>query len=180
MTIESQADFIHRVRNDAVEVAREGYWPAPKGLFLYWAVNRINWKIYIGITNDFGGRISDHKNAALNGSALPIHAAIRKYGADAFEFVPIEQFDTELDLMAAERQAIEEYQSQDRRIGYNIADGGLGLGSRGAKEVHARPDFRAKFLASYPARAIKAAETRRRNREAASNTAGQAIQPALF
>lgn len=160
---EHRIALLTRIREEAAVVAGVGFWPAPKGLFLYWAVNTVNWKIYIGMTNDFVGRVSAHRNSAAQGSLFPIHCAIRKYGPDAFVFVPIEEFDDEAELGDAERQAILDYKTQDREVGYNIADGGSGLGSQGAREVHARPEFRAKFLASYPARAIKAAETRRRN-----------------
>lgn len=159
--------FLTSVRKEAAIVAGVGFWPAPKGFFLYFAVNRVNLKIYIGITNNFLARVAEHKNLAGQGSLLPFHCALRKHGFDAFVFVPIEEFNDEVTMGQAERQAISDHQTQDRDIGYNIADGGPGIGTKGAKEVHARPEFRAKFLASYPARAIKAAETRRRNLAAA-------------
>jgi len=151
------------MRREAAVVARVRHWPARKGFFLYWAVNTVNSKIYIGATKDFMGRKADHMNDALNGSKLPFHAAIRKYGPDVFVFVPIEEFQTEAAMLEAERVAIAECHTQDREIGYNVADGGLGLGSGGAREVHSRPDYQARFKASYPGRAIKAAITRRRN-----------------
>jgi predicted GIY-YIG superfamily endonuclease len=160
---EDRVALLSRMREEAAAVAEVGFWPAPKGFYLYWAVNTVNWKIYIGATNNFQARVADHKNLAAQGGLLPLHRAIRKYGAHAFVFVPIEPFADEAAMGQAERQAIADYQTQDREIGYNLADGGPGIGIKGAREVHARPEFRAKFLASYPARAVKAAETRRRN-----------------
>ena len=82
-------NLVYRMRAEARIVAEVGYWPAPRGFFLYWAVNTVNWKVYIGVTNDFLGRVADHKNAAANGSLLPFHRALRKHGSGAFVFVPI-------------------------------------------------------------------------------------------
>jgi hypothetical protein len=58
-----------------------------------------------------------------------------------------------LGIIAAKR-------AQDRRIGYNVADGGDGIGSGGAIAVHRRPQFREALLASMPIRHAKAQATK--------------------
>lgn len=168
--------FIARVRAEAELVLKTGFWPAPKGFLIYWAVNQLNKKVYIGFAKDFLRRVSSHRNSALNGSMLRLHRAMRRDGVHNFVFVPIEYFGTEAEMMEAERVAIALYETQDRMIGYNMADGGIGIGSDLAKAIHQRPAFRKAFLASYPARAIKAAETRRLNKAALHELAVLALE----
>lgn len=58
------------------------------GIYKY--ENKINGHIYIGQSIDIQKRFREHKNAAFNSNNrdynLPIHAAIRKYGLDNFNF----------------------------------------------------------------------------------------------
>jgi len=103
-------------------------------------------------------------NAAGKPGGPPLCHALRKHGVGAFIFVPIEYFESEAEMFRAEIQMIADYQSRHRDIGYNVANGGEGIGSDGAKAVHARPGYREYFLASGSSRATKAAATRKRNR----------------
>jgi hypothetical protein len=54
--------------------------------------------------------------------------------------------------------------TQDLDLGYNVADGGRGIGSDGVKAVHKRPGYRAEFMAQRFARAAAAATTRARRK----------------
>lgn len=128
---------------------------------IYIAVNRVNHKIYIGYASSLPRRMSAHRNDAGHGSRFPFHAAIRKHGWENFEFSVLAWFATEAAAKAADRRAIAERRAQDRRVGYNVADGGDGIGSGGAIAVHRRPGFRKALLASMPARHAKAQATKR-------------------
>jgi len=128
---------------------------------IYIAVNRVNGKIYVGYARSLQRRMSAHHNDARRGSRYPFHAAIRKHGWENFEFTALAWFVTEAAAKVAERRAIAAKRAQDRRIGYNVADGGDGIGSGGAIAVHRRCRFRKQLLASMPARHAKAQATKR-------------------
>ena len=55
---------------------------------LYKITNKVNNKMYIGITfqNPPIKRWNGHKSKARNGGRLPLYESIRKYGEDNFEF----------------------------------------------------------------------------------------------
>jgi group I intron endonuclease len=128
---------------------------------VYRAVNSVNGKFYIGHTRNLERRKSAHHNDARSGSRFPFHAAIRKHGWESFEFSVLTWFATETEAKAAERRIIAVSGAQDRSIGYNVADGGDGIGSAGAKTVHRRPLFRKTFLASMPVRHARAQATKK-------------------
>jgi group I intron endonuclease len=130
------------------------YW------LVYIAVNRVNGKIYIGYAGSLQRRRSAHYNDARRGSPYPFHAAIRKHGWENFEFFVVARSASEVAAKSEERRVIAATQAQDRHIGYNVADGGDGIGSRGAIAVHRRPRFRKEFLASMPVRHAKAQATK--------------------
>jgi predicted GIY-YIG superfamily endonuclease len=154
--------LVRHLREEALAVARVGYWPAPRGCVVYMAVNTLNGKSYVGQTVDFQRRVRTHMSDAEHGRMTPLCSAMRKYGASNFVFVPIEYCADKAAMDQTEREAIALYQTQDPEIGYNVADGGDGIGVDGANAVHARPEFRARFLASCRDRGIKAAATKRR------------------
>ena len=58
---------------------------------IYKIKNKINNKIYIGQSKDINNRWKRHLYDARNGSSTLLHAAIRKYGIDNFEFSIVEQ-----------------------------------------------------------------------------------------
>jgi group I intron endonuclease len=130
------------------------------GWLVYIAVNRVNGKIYIGYAGSLQRRMSAHHNDARRGSRYPFHAAIRKHGWENFEFSVLARFASEPAAKAAERHIIASKRAQNRRIGYNVADGGNGIGSSGAIAVHRRPRFREALLASMPVRHAKAQVTK--------------------
>lgn len=127
---------------------------------VYIAVNRVNGKIYIGYAGSLQRRMSAHHNDARRGSRYPFHAAIRKHGWENFVFSILARFASETAAKAAEAHIIAAKRTQDRLIGYNVADGGDGIGSRGAIAVHRRPRFREALLASMPVRHAKAQATK--------------------
>lgn len=123
---------------------------------VYLAPNARNGKAYIGMTCDLERRKRDHWLAARSGLRTPFASALRKYGWHAFEFDLLDTFATEAEAGAAERAAIATRRTQNQRLGYNVADGGDGIGSNGAKVVHARPEYHQALMESMPTRHAKA------------------------
>lgn len=53
---------------------------------VYKITNKVNGKVYIGITNrGAGARFKQHLFEAEHGSSFRFHNALRKYGADGFD-----------------------------------------------------------------------------------------------
>jgi len=101
---------------------------------VYRITNKINGKIYIGITNQgVATRWYKHVSDANSDSTFPIHNAIRKYGKENFQVETIyllsEDCDYE-DLKNYERFWIAHYDSYNREIGYNLTLGGDGTFGR--------------------------------------------------
>jgi group I intron endonuclease len=91
---------------------------------IYIITNSLNAKQYVGIAKNLNARWHQHKT--MNGSSPYLHAAIKKYGVDAFVFTHIA---TAYDLEAAFQ--IERLLIVDRNTktphGYNLTDGGDGV-----------------------------------------------------
>lgn len=92
-------------------------------MYLYLITNLINNKKYVGITNDYKKRWSNHKCG--NSPSMAIAKAIKKYGVDNFKFevllsnIPIEEIDE------YEIKYIIKYNSHvSNGHGYNISRGG--------------------------------------------------------
>jgi group I intron endonuclease len=85
--------------------------------FIYKTTNKINGKIYIGK--------SKYNKSAYLGSGLKLKYAINKYGTDNFEKTIIEECDDKI-VSAREIFWINEFNSTDDSIGYNISKGGQG------------------------------------------------------
>ena len=90
---------------------------------IYIVTNLVNGKQYVGITNSLSKRWNKHRNA--KGSSPALHAAIKKYGLNAFAFSHIaDAFDAEsakkIEIMLiAEHNTIAPH-------GYNLTSGGDG------------------------------------------------------
>ena len=83
-------------------------------------------KRYVGITSrGWPVRWSEHVRAAANASELPLHAAMRKYGADRFSRVLLDMTTTEAGAHRAEQLWIAELNTLTPR-GYNLTNGGEG------------------------------------------------------
>jgi group I intron endonuclease len=52
---------------------------------IYKLTNTLNGKGYVGFTSNFQRRLRQHKKTASDGIGQAIHAAIRKYGWEAFQ-----------------------------------------------------------------------------------------------
>lgn len=91
---------------------------------IYCATNIINDKRYIGQTiRSVKRRTQEHKWYASNGSELPIHRAIRKYGEDNFEWSVIDTADGREELDSREIYWIEKHNTF-KGDGYNASTGG--------------------------------------------------------
>lgn len=90
---------------------------------IYIVTNSVNAKQYVGITKSLEARWHQHRS--MNGSSPYLHAAIKKYGVDAFVFTHIA---TAYNLEFArqlEQMLISEHNTKAPN-GYNLTDGGEG------------------------------------------------------
>jgi group I intron endonuclease len=92
-------------------------------LVVYKVTNQINGKIYIGQTQDFVVRKRSYKFRAKKPQNL-IERALQKYGIENFLFEIIDIAQTFSELDDKEIYWIKFYKSQDKTVGYNIAQGG--------------------------------------------------------
>lgn len=96
-------------------------------MIVYKAENLINGKIYIGRTvTPIENRQWGHVNAAKKNSKTIFHNAIRKYGADNFQFSVLCQCDSYEEMNEKEKFFISSLDSQVPN-GYNMTPGGDGL-----------------------------------------------------
>lgn len=96
---------------------------------VYQARNRINGKRYVGKTSKtMSERREEHEKSAGNGGVVCkcFHAALRKYGSDAFEWRVLMREDDPDELNDAERVCIRAYRTKAPN-GYNLTDGGDGV-----------------------------------------------------
>lgn len=93
-------------------------------------------KRYVGYTaRSLRARWVQHVSVARGGSALPLHNAIRKYGADSFRSEVLAQVASEAEARALEIECIAAAGSLAPG-GYNATSGGEGV--RGTAEVRAK------------------------------------------
>jgi group I intron endonuclease len=85
-------------------------------MIIYKITNNLNNKIYIGQDRN--------NNPSYFGSGKKIQSAIKKYGKENFVKEIIEECIDENHMNEREVYWISKYNSQDRKIGYNISDGG--------------------------------------------------------
>ena len=103
---------------------------------IYRLTNTINGKMYIGLTTkSLEQRWRGHMSSATRGSRYHLHAAIRKYGQDAFICQILEETTTEL-MNDRERHWITTLSPQ-----YNMTAGGEGM-------LNPAPEIRAKMAAA--------------------------------
>jgi len=93
--------------------------------YIYALQNKINLKIYVGQTNNLKKRKREHKaKDRLKTKGTPIYRAIAKYGFENFEMIPIEEFESTIDVDEAEEFWIQFFETRKREFGYNLASGG--------------------------------------------------------
>ena len=90
---------------------------------LYMHINKINNKKYIGITKQ-----DPERRWGTDGShyreSPHLYSAILKHGWDNFDHVVLNSGMTRSDACLLEKHYISRFQTQDRRFGYNIFEGG--------------------------------------------------------
>jgi group I intron endonuclease len=87
-------------------------------MIIYKTTNKANGKIYIG---------KDVKNdPSYLGSGILLRKAIQKYGKESFVKEVIEECEDQLALAEREKYWISLLNATDRKIGYNITEGGVG------------------------------------------------------
>lgn len=98
-------------------------------MIVYKYTNKINGKIYIGITTkSLRERHREHMKSLRDGTYF--HNAIKKHGIDAFNLEIIDKAQTRDELCQLERHYIEQYKSfayRDDSNGYNCTIGGDGM-----------------------------------------------------
>jgi group I intron endonuclease len=139
-----------------------------------------NGKAYVGVTRiGVARRWGEHVAASRNGT-VPVHAAIRKYGADAFSHETLEVMTTEAGAKRAEQLWIAELGTFGA-TGYNATRGGEGRqGVRGPLSSEHRAALSRVRKGRVPWAAIRASAEQRRPHTAetrAKIAAGHARRP---
>jgi group I intron endonuclease len=97
---------------------------------VYKITNTVNGKIYIGATkNSFKTRWNQHKSDAKRGDTRPFYRAIKKYGHKKFKMTLLYTAPSEKEMYEKERFYIAKHNSNSRKIGYNLSEGGEGNNS---------------------------------------------------
>jgi len=91
---------------------------------IYRLTNKVNGKVYIGVTNNLKKRMREHSYASND---FLISKAIRKYGWESFEQEVIAETKDEREAYdILEPRYIAEHNSNDMPVGYNLTEGGQG------------------------------------------------------
>lgn len=94
--------------------------------YLYKIMDSLNNKVYIGQTVDTNARWLKHKSYARSGNPVQyIHRAIAKYGIENFTFEVIASCKTQDDVNILEDVVIQQYDSRNKELGYNLNAGGF-------------------------------------------------------
>jgi group I intron endonuclease len=92
---------------------------------IYLLRNKVNGKIYIGQTwLEFENRMGKHGEKYKNSPY--VHNAIQKYGVENFVYEILATCEDQEIADKLEAKYIEQYNSQNHDIGYNIKNGGMG------------------------------------------------------
>lgn len=110
-------------------------------------------KKYIGVTSSHPPSLRWGKNGRRYENHPVFYNAIKKYGWDAFLHTVLYTDLTQEEAEAIEMNLIALYQTQDRRFGYNIREGG--------QFSHRSPETKAKISASLTGKHYKTPTARR-------------------
>lgn len=96
---------------------------ADKVYFVYKHINKVNGKVYIGITKQkpeerWGNNGCNYKQSVF------LYSAIKKYGWSNFDHLILEQNLTKKEACEKEIELIAKYESNNREFGYNLSSGG--------------------------------------------------------
>lgn len=95
---------------------------------IYKVTNKLNGKVYIGQTiRKLSERRNGHIKDSKSNSNLHFHNALRKYGIKQFVWEIIDTTRSRIELNKKECFYIKEYNSFDKRYGYNMTYGGEGV-----------------------------------------------------
>ena len=96
--------------------------------YIYKIINTVNNKIYIGKTEEtIERRLYEHKLCVKTGSKQSrLYSAMKHYGVDKFIVEELDHSDSSEELCEKEKYWIKKLNSQDPKVGYNIAPGGEG------------------------------------------------------
>lgn len=115
------------------------------GVKLYCVTNKINGKMYVGITSKtLKQRWATHQCTARREGKIRFHRAILKYGAENFELEDLHSYGTRAEAEVAEIELIAQLESVDK--GYNSSLGGDTAPNFGRT---LSPEHRAKIAASH-------------------------------
>ena len=93
-------------------------------MYLYKITNTVNGHVYIGITRTaINVRWKSHVYSARHNIKSALYDAMRSYGIDKFIIECIKEFDSEQDLLQAEKDTIAYYRQLHGKT-YNILNGG--------------------------------------------------------
>lgn len=93
-------------------------------MYLYRIDNITSGSVYIGITRgSIKQRYAAHKSSAKRGLKTPLYDAIRKYGISSFKIGIIAEYNTDDELLLAEKETIAALRNSGMHV-YNILDGG--------------------------------------------------------
>jgi group I intron endonuclease len=97
-------------------------------MIIYKVENLINGKVYIGKTiQSLKRRKTEHLSYSRREKGNIFHRAIKKYGEENFKWEVIAESNSEIELNELEKKYIKEFDSKNRKKGYNLTDGGEGL-----------------------------------------------------
>ena len=100
----------------------------PYGI-IYCITNTVNGKRYIGqTTRTAKQRLTGHYHSHGANGCRALSGAIKKYGRESFSLEVLYEADSRESLDSNEIRLIESYGTQDRKLGYNLASGGSGVG----------------------------------------------------
>lgn len=91
---------------------------------IYLITNNVNGKVYVGQSVNIERRWLAHKEASENGKELHLYRAIRKYGIDNFSLKVLMYINDKSLMNELEAKFIIDYNSTDRKFGYNLQSGG--------------------------------------------------------
>ena len=109
-----------------------------KKFYCYLITNKINNKVYVGITSDIKNRIRQHRYDVKKKNS-PLYNSIRKYGENNFSITIIRAKSSWNKICEYERNIIKKLNTMNRNYGYNLAKGGEGAyGAVRSKETKAK------------------------------------------
>lgn len=95
-------------------------------MLVYKIINLTNEKVYIGKTIDLANRKKKHRYHYQKGTNRYLYDAMRKYGITHFKYEVIEYCDSESEMNEREIFWISNYNSNNKKFGYNMTTGGDG------------------------------------------------------